>query len=325
MVYARHLKPIRIHPAYRERKAPQTITGRLLSTLALPFRFRALFERQSILKTDQMRGAWVPLVAKWLTGRKLLVRCGFEQYQLLVAQKAPVVKKWFYYLLSKVVYQNSDAIIVTSPAIVDFINTTFNIDWKKFSVCSNLIDTDVFNYSKLIPGNEGLLFVGRLNLEKNLFNLITAVKKVNVPLTIVGEGKLLADLQVFAGQIGAEVKFMGLVPNPQLPDLIAKHNLFILPSFHEGNPKALLEAMSCGRAVIGTNVPGIRNIVKHQKNGLLCGTEADQIADAIDILRNDSRLQQTLSKNAREYVEKNCSVDKIVAQEIAVIRGLLNE
>ena len=323
--YSEAIFPITIRPAYENSAPPKTLPGRIISSLIIPLKFYSFFKEQDILKTNQMRGAWIPLMVKWLTGKKLLVRCGFEQYQLLMAKKASYLKRWFYYFLSKAVYKNGDAIIVTSPSIADFISTTFAIDRGKISVYSNLIDTDLFRFSAIGKAEKKLIFVGRLNPEKNLFNLITAVKKVNIPLTIVGEGELRSDLQEHATQIGAEVTFLGIVPNPELPELISQHNIFILPSFYEGNPKALLEAMSCGRAVIGTDVPGIRNIINHQINGLLCGTEADQIAGAIDILRNDINLQQTLGKNACQYVENNCSAEKIVSQEIAVIRRLLNE
>lgn len=323
--YSEAIFPITIRPAYENSVFPKTLPGRIISSLIIPIRFYSFFKEQDILKTNQMRGAWVPLIVKWLTGKKLLVRCGFEQYQLLMAKKASYLKRWFYYFLSKAVYKNGDAIIVTSSLIADFISNTFAIDRGKISVYSNLIDTDLFRFSEINKKSQGLLFVGRLNPEKNLFNLITAVKIVNIPLTIVGEGELLSNLQEHTTQIRADVTFLGLVPNSKLPELILQHNIFILSSFYEGNPKALLEAMSCGRAVIGTDVPGIRNIISHQINGMLCGTEADQIADAIEFLRNDIKLQQTLGKNAHQYVENNCNVEKIVSEEIAVIRRLLNE
>ncbi len=272
-----------------------------------------------------MRGAWVPLLVKWLTGRKLLVRCGFEQYQLLFTQGAPWLKRWLYYRISKTVYRYGDAIIVTTPEIAAFVRDTYTIGQNKIFIIPNLIDTDVFCFSEIKKANRPLLFIGRLNPEKNLFNLITAVKKVGLPLTIVGEGELQGELQEHAAQIGADINFTGLVPNNELPKLIANHRLFILSSMHEGNPKALLEAMSCGRAVIGTRVPGIRNIINHKENGLLCGIEADKIADAIDTLIHDKKLQQALGKNARQYIVNNCSIEKIVSQEITVIKRLLNE
>ena len=124
--------------------------------------------------------------------------------------------------------------------------------------------------------------------------------------------------------IGADVRFLGVYPNNQLPELIAPYPLFALPSTWEGNPKSLLEAMSCKKAVIGTNVDGIKEIIKHNENGILCEPDDDAIAEAIRYLSDKPQLRKTLGEKAREYVVDNASLNDIARREFRIYKLILN-
>ena len=78
--------------------------------------------------------------------------------------------------------------------------------------------------------------------------------------------------------------------NFELSPIINQAIHFILPSYFEGHPKALLEAMSCGMPCIGTDINGIREDIEHLVTGYLCETDFKSIADAIDTLMVDESL-----------------------------------
>ena len=118
------------------------------------------------------------------------------------------------------------------------------------------------------------------------------------------------------------------VPHVEISRYMQSSKIFVLPSFFEGHPKVLLEAMSCGMSVVGSNVPGIRNVIDHEKTGLLCGTDTDDIKDAIHRLFIDHELRAVLGRNAREYIEKNCSlyaVSKMESKLMEIIVQLTND
>lgn len=323
--YAKQLSGIKIIPAYAGAKKHKNRKLAFLYSLWLPVRFRKAMAGYDILKTNQMWGAWVPLVAKLLTGRRLLVRCGYEHYYTLIAEKWPYLERFIFYLFSLTVYSFSDHIIVTTKKIAEFVRKNFFVPRNKISVLPNFIDTDLFN-SIEHPASirDRLLYVGRLSKQKNLFALIESCKAANVGLDLVGQGDLEDKLKEMVDQRGADVHFLGVCPNSQLPEIFAKYKIFVLTSFYEGNPKSLLEAMSCGKAIIGTDVDGIRDIIKDGETGILCGISVEQIASAISKIKEDFGLQQKLGERARQYVLVNHSVNKIVDREFDIYCRMLN-
>ena len=105
------------------------------------------------------------------------------------------------------------------------------------------------------------------------------------------------------------------VENHRLPDFYNQTKIFILPSFYEGNPKVLLEAMACGCAIICANVNGINNIIEHRVNGYLCETGFRSIRNAIcEVLRNQ-RLMKNVRLNAVKYIRKNNALNDLIYKE----------
>jgi len=99
--------------------------------------------------------------------------------------------------------------------------------------------------------------------------------------------------------------------------------VFVLPSQYEGTPKALLEAMACGLAVVGTNVPGIRELIQDGVNGLLCEPDVKAISEAIARLLNDAELRARLGRAARRFVEERYAQSKVVETEARLLTTLM--
>lgn len=322
--YRKLFPGIEIIPVYVSVKKLKNRKLAFFQSLLFPIKFRKVLKKYKIFKTNQMWGAWVPLIAKWLCKRKLLVRCGFEHYYTLIAEGSKVFTRLWFYWLSRLVYSSAEHIILTAEYISKFVEKTFHIPINKISVYSNFVDTELFfpkESEKVF--DKRILFIGRLSREKNLFALIKACKNIDIGLDLAGEGSLRIELNTFAKQINADATFLGILSNNDIPSLIAKYPIFILPSFYEGNPKAMLEAMSCAKAVIGSDVGGIREIINDGENGILCGAKASEISSSIKKLISNRQLRLKMGKNAREYVIKNASIGEIVKKEIEIYKKIL--
>jgi glycosyltransferase involved in cell wall biosynthesis len=109
-----------------------------------------------------------------------------------------------------------------------------------------------------------------------------------------------------------------------MPAVFAASSLVCLPSYREGLPKSLLEAASCGRAIVTTDVPGCREVVRHGENGLLVpAADAKSLADALRTLLQDGVLRRQMGERGREMVLKEFSEESVVGQTLEIYRDLL--
>jgi len=108
-----------------------------------------------------------------------------------------------------------------------------------------------------------------------------------------------------------------------MPEVFAKSNIVVLPSYREGLPKVLLEAASCGRAIVATDVPGCREIVRHNENGLLVPPhDPKALADALKVLVEDAELRAKMGARGREIVEAEFSEEIVVKQTMEVYKRI---
>ena len=97
-----------------------------------------------------------------------------------------------------------------------------------------------------------------------------------------------------------------------MPDVLGSATLVVLPSYREGLSRVLLEAAACGKALIATDVPGCREVVQHQKTGLLVPVrDPVALADAIAGLLTNHELRAAMGASGREFVMHEHSKEKI--------------
>lgn len=314
---AQTIPSIHVVPLHKDCKRPANkLLRALISPLAV-WKARDDLRRVDILKTNQMWGGWAPVLAKWISGKPLIVRNGFELYQFTIMQGHSALRRAFVYALSWMTYKSADLICVATEEDRQFVIKTFAVAPEMISLRPNWIDTDRFSPQSVAVKDNHILFVGRLTEQKNLKELIRAVAGTNWGLDIAGDGELKSELQVYAQEIGAKVTFLGSLPNDQLPLLYSSYPVFVLPSHYEGNPKTLLEAMSCGCACVGTDVPGIRNLIADWKTGVLSSPVAGGLKDAIATLMNDADLRRSVGQAARQQIIETQTLDSLVARELA--------
>ena len=116
---------------------------------------------------------------------------------------------------------------------------------------------------------------------------------------------------------------MGWITKEQKPDLLKRADVLVLPSYNEGLPIAILEAMSYGLPIISTNVGSIAEAVKENKNGFLIEPgNIDSLAHAMMKLTVDPELWKKESTLSREICERKFSEDVFFKAVEKVCRGL---
>ena len=170
--------------------------------------------------------------------------------------------------------------------------------------------------AELLGGRENLpvvLFVGRLGQEKNLPVLLKSVQflTTRVLLLVIGEGSQRTELETLAEQLPdyQQVMFWGAAERVERFFQVA--DVFVLPSFSEGLPNVLLEAMSCGVASIGSDIPGIAAVIDDGVNGCLFRQGAEELTIKLDQVLADEKYRNQLSRKARETVLERFSIGTI--------------
>lgn len=309
-------KNITVIPLYTHIPQPKNKVLRAFLSLLAPWAARDVLKTSDILKTNQMWGGWCAVLSKFCFRKPLIVRTGFELYRFTCQKGHGCLRRAFIRFISAVTYKTADRVYLATAEDRDFVLRTFHIPESKISIRPNWIDTSVFRPLEVPEKDEHILFVGRLTAQKNLPLLIEAIAGMPWTLDIVGEGELWTDLEQYARQKGVRVNFLGSVSNSHLPEIYNSYPVFVLPSLYEGNPKALLEAMACGRAAIGTDADGIRTVIQHRKNGLLCDPAVKSLQDAINNLLSDKNLRTRLGAAARAQIIETQTLEKLIDQEL---------
>ncbi|MEZ4753476.1 MAG: glycosyltransferase family 4 protein [Bdellovibrionota bacterium] len=290
----------------------------------LPFVLRKFIKNVDILKTNQSWRCWWYVIAARLLNKPILLRCGWLPGRSFEIRNGLSLGLRIYQLKEAWAFRNADLIEVATEEDKEWASKNYNLPLEKIHVLPNFIDIDLFRPLKIDSEPRTLVFVGRLTEVKNIPLLIDACSRVGISkLTLIGEGELKTDLILYAKEQDVKVEILGRKKQEELPELLQKSSIFVLPSRAEGHPKVLLEAMACGMPCIGTKVPGIQNVIKHFETGILVESSVDSMANGIEQLFEDRELARRLGLAARTYIEENLTFNKVFSQEFELIDSLL--
>jgi glycosyltransferase involved in cell wall biosynthesis len=278
---------------------------------------------QVVFKSNQVWGSDLALAVAKHQGKPFISRCGYLLADSMKWRRGPdsdeTAKAM---ILERKVFGGADRVVVTTPAMQAIIIKDYNFSPDKIRVTPNYVDTELFSPSTGPKPSRHLIFIGRLERQKNIVALIEALAGLDVELSIVGQGSLEEKLRTTAKEQGVAVHFHGIQPHGQLPKLLNSATAFILPSHWEGHPKTLLEALSCGLPAIGGDILSIQGVIRHGENGLLCGLSPAAIRKTVRQLLDDQDLQKRLGEQARRYALDNLTIEKTVEKELNLIREL---
>ena len=195
-------------------------------------------------------------------------------------------------------------------------------DWKKFVVGRLGVDGGVFvpRPVRTVAMPVEVMCVGRLVAAKGQRVLLEACRGllergVSVRVTLVGDGEDAASLRAYVARSGMEgsVHFAGATSHAETQRLLAQADIFVLASFAEGVPVALMEAMASQLPCVSTYVAGIPELITNEQDGLLVPAgSVEQLTVAIERLAMDASLRARLGNAARERVVKDYNLQKNV-------------
>jgi phenylacetate-CoA ligase len=213
------------------------------------------------------------------------------------------------------VFREADAVIVLSP------------EWgERIRDITGVTDAVVLPNPVVIPsmpsaGSRGVVFLGRLGANKGTHELVEAVGRLQrsgliTPVVIAGDGDVGPTRSAVAKLEHPEVVSVpGWIDQEHVSDLLGRYGVFCLPSFEEGKPVSLLQAMSYGLACVTTPVGGIPDVIKDGETGLLIEPgDVTGLAGALERVLSDETLRARLGAAARERVSREHDIVAVVGR-----------
>ena len=291
------------------------------------------FRRCLVLKAVHLTGAIPCLVAKLLYGIPYVLSYGYRYDEF-----AALERKWgtwlFVKMLTPMAIKFADAVMVPTEELRFYVK---NFGAKRIEVIPNGVDTMLFKGPTLSENRRvTVLFVGRLEKQKNLETLIIAISKLlkdptlprqgwtlKYKFVLVGSGSLRGEILELADKLEVNLEIIGPISNEKLPEVYRQADIFVLPSLAEGHPKALLEAMSCGLPCLASNISGVDEIIVDGKNGLLVEPTAEGITEGLRELMEKPELRKKLGTAARQTVIDRFDKKKLIKREIKILLSLI--
>lgn len=195
----------------------------------------------------------------------------------------------------------------------------------KVEVLSNAVPLPDLRQRQDNPAHPFILFLGRLGQRKGSSDLVKAFATIaqrhsRVKLICAGDGDL-DEVRALASTLGLgdRVTCPGWLDPAQASQLLRAATVFVLPSYSEGLPMALLEAMSWAVPVVTTPVGGIPQAIRAGENGVLCAPgDIEGLAAALSSLLDHPHRRAALGSAARTTIERSFSLDACITRLVAV-------
>ncbi len=244
----------------------------------------------------------------------------------------------FVAMLERVAMLSADAITSPSDDLADFVSADLNYPREAIRIVRNPIDPQQFSpvgpRAIASDGRPIVLFVGRLEERKGIGYLVEAIPAVaeiipEVRFVIVGDDtnnaagqrSVLAELKESIRRRKCErfVEFLPRVPLMELPNYYRSADICVVPSVYDNSPYTCLEAMSCGKPVIGTSSGGTREYMIHGQSGIIIPPrDPDSIANALIGLLKSEQERTRLGENARARVLEKFDRKEIARQMLEI-------
>lgn len=237
------------------------------------------------------------------------------------------IVKLLYYLALRcsqnVIFQNID-----DQCFLEKMNIITN-KTKKYIINGSGVSLTYFSFSPVQLTKIKILMIGRLLKQKGVLEYISAAEIIK-SLSPEVEFEIAGWIDDNPDSISNEefenlkkskyIKYLGKLND--VKESLIKCSIFVLPSYREGTPRTVLEAMAIGRAIITTNAPGCRETVIHGYNGLLVEPKnVDSLVNSLKYMINNPSFIMLMGRNSRIIAEKKYDVNIITSQIIKIIKN----
>ena len=232
-------------------------------------------------------------------------------------------------ILANISYVLSDNIILYSKSLIK--------DWglekyrsKILIANKHFVNYNVFKAKKSLNERENLVgYVGRLSEEKGVLNLLEAIPGIleeadKNRFLIAGDGPLYNKIKKYLDEknLNGKVKLAGWIPHDKLPDCLNELKLVVLPSYTEGLPNLMLEAMACGTPVLATPVGAIPDMITDGETGFITENNSPEcIAENVIRALEHPDLERIV-ENARARVEREFTYEAAVERYREILDDL---
>jgi len=234
------------------------------------------------------------------------------------------------FFMQQITINKADVISGVSSDFVEFASEIWKINHEKSRVILNAVDVSKFSPDHALPKDLSVLYVGRLNKNKGVLTLADSMGDIlnhfpNVKFIFAGKDMFLKEVGCMAREYiskkvpASSLVFLGEVTPYELAAYYRKSSVVVIPSFYESSCIACLEAMACGCAIVASDVGGIKDMIHHEKQGLLVPPgNPEELSRAIVRLLEEAPLRESCAKNAVEKVSQEFNYDKLVNNTLAV-------
>lgn len=214
------------------------------------------------------------------------------------------------YPLEKHLIEKANLVTAVSNRVAKEL-VDYGLNINKIQITVNAVDDTVFLPAYRFKANRKyVLYTGRISYGKGLAELIECAKKIcdsrdDIDFILAGDGPLLPELkkEVHNASLQERIRFLGRVSRKEIIELYRNATIFAFPSYYEGLPGSLLEAMACELPIVATEVMGNIDLIDHNINGILVPPKNPvALMDSIIELLEQTELCERLGKNAREKV-----------------------
>jgi len=298
---------------------PRAPRQRLVRAIEMAVRHHAEFRRCAVLRSFQLTGIIPALMARARWGTPFVTTYGFWYARLARTSTSRLMMR----ALEHVGLRRAAAVIVTTEDLRRHVVGMAPAD--RVHLIPNGVDLRRFTPVERRARRGRVVYIGRLSDEKNLSALVeaAALLRARVPsrLVMIGAGPLRDTLAAKAHAAGIPAEFPGVVDHRLIPDWLRDADAFVLPSFTEGHPKALIEAMAAGVPAVVSDCAGNRAIVKSADAGLLFDPQRPaDLAAQLERVLTDEALASELSRRGREVVARDYDLDRLVQTEIDLLK-----
>tara|TARA_B100000989_G_scaffold166659_1_gene124596 strand:- start:10410 stop:11522 length:1113 start_codon:yes stop_codon:yes gene_type:complete len=311
---------IKVIPVYKKIKRNNSKLLNYLKSFLIPFYFKNQLQSIDVIKQNQLSGAWISIIFKFLLKKPLLVRTGYDMYEFSIKESKKPLIIFLYKTLTFISLKFSDLYTVSSKSDITFLSENFKIKEKNIKIRPNWVKES--NSNELSTRDKKkIICVGRLEKQKNFEFIISAFAGSDFEIDLIGTGSLEQNLKDKAIKNNTKVNFLGKLNNEEILELLNKYKFYISSSFFEGNPKSTLEAMAAGCIVFASDIPNHVELINDKKNGFIFPLNMENFKDYFEkeISRNDLNL---ISNNAKKIAIEN-SIFKLVNLEYKDLMNLI--
>jgi glycosyltransferase involved in cell wall biosynthesis/serine acetyltransferase len=242
---------------------------------------------------------------------------------------------WWWYTprrraLLRHLQNRSNYVIANSEAVRDFLVEQDGFDPKLIRVIRNGVDLEQFAsaradrqglFPRLAANSQLIAVVANMNVEtKGHADLIRAAAEVSrefhgAKFLLVGDGAERSRLEAMTQELGLGNSVLFLGRRNDVPSILACCDLFVLPSWAEGLPNSVLEAMASGLPVVATHVGGIPEIIDNGSSGLLVAPkDSNALAKAILQLLGNEELARRCAQSARDRAHAQFGFNRLLSE-----------